>query len=155
LRAFDQWIKSRNDNPAVLIECPADLLEAPYPDDVLDHWLAAFIHEIRNADGGLYTPDSINCITAGTQCYLRCNLGTKAPNIVDRKCHRFPLKRNALDHVFRKLRSEGVGVVKKRAAVISPNQEEKLWQQKVLDLHSPQALLNSIFYYNGKFFLPP
>ena len=101
----------------------------------------------------MYTPDSVNCMIAGIQRHRRRNLGTKAPNIVDGKSHRFTLKRNTLDQVFRKLRSEGVGIVKKRAAVISPDQEEKLWQQGVLDLHSLQALLNGIFYYNGIIFL--
>ena len=64
LRAFDQWRKNRYDNPAVLFECPADLLEASYPDDVLDHRLTAFILEVRKANGGQYTPDFIelhNC----------------------------------------------------------------------------------------------
>ena len=37
--------------------CPEDLLENPVMDD-LNYWLARFVAEVRNHEGGHYTPRS-------------------------------------------------------------------------------------------------
>ena len=41
--------------------------------------------EVRKADGTHYSPDSLQCLVAGLQRYLRENLGRAAPNIVDKQ----------------------------------------------------------------------
>ena len=59
---------------------------------------------------------------------------------------------NALDRMLRALRENGIGLERKRAQVITRDIEAKLWETGVLGLHSPQSLLNSVFFYNGKIF---
>ena len=67
-----------------MFSCPSDLFKKPYPPAVLDQLLAAFIMEVRKADGTHYSPDSLQWLVAGLQRYLRENLGRAAPNIVDK-----------------------------------------------------------------------
>ena len=84
VRVFDEWVTSRNTVACNMFSCPSDLLKKPYPPAVLDQWLAAFIMEVRKADRTHYSPDSLQCLVAGVQRYLRENLGRAAPNIVDK-----------------------------------------------------------------------
>ena len=55
-----------------------------------------------------------------------------------------------IDRYFRELRELGVGAEIKHTSVISKDEESKLWESGVLGIESPQALLNAVFYYNGK-----
>ena len=151
LRAFDEWVTSRNTIACNMFSCP-DLLKNLYSPAVLDQWLAAFIMEVRKADGTHYSPDSLQCLVAGLQRYLRENLGRAAPNIVDKRNNLFPKKRNALDRQLKYLRSIGVGVVKKRAPVITHEAENMLWEKKIIGVDTPQSLLNAVFL-NGKNFV--
>ena len=153
VRVFDEWVAHRNAFPSKTLHCPADLLTRPHPPAVLDQWIAAFIMEVRKADGTHYSPDSLQCMVAGLQRHLRATLGRAAPNIVDKKNELFPLKRNALDRQLRYLRSIGVGVVKKRAPVITRDAENLLWEREIIGFNSPKALLNAIFFLNGKNFI--
>ena len=48
-----------------------------------------------------------------------------------------------------KLKSEGIGNTKRQAEPISLEEEEQLWATGQLGMHSPQALLDTIFYLIG------
>ncbi len=99
-------------------------------------------------------PTSLNGLFAGIQHHLRENLGRAAPNIINKKMTYFQKKKNALDQQLRLLRKKGIGVMKKQAPIITPEQETQLWESGVLGVHSPEALMNVMFFYNGKnFFL--
>ena len=152
VKIFDEWLLNRNSQCPVSFQCPRDLLSKPYPPAVIDQWLAAFIVEVRKSYGNYYSPTSLNGILAGIQRRLRESLGRAAPNIVDTNNTLFPKKRNALDQQLRHLRKIGVGVTKKRAPVITANQEAQLWETGTVGIHSPEALLNAMFFYNGKNF---
>ena len=67
IRVFNDWVTERNGIASSMFQCPQDLLSKPYPTAILDQWLAAFIMEVRKADGSYYTPDSLQCILAGIQ----------------------------------------------------------------------------------------
>ena len=60
----------------------------------------------------------------------------------------YPQLHNALDRVLHHLRESGIGVERKRAALITADIEAKLWEMGAI---VPQALLN-VFFYNGKNF---
>ena len=47
------------------------------------------------------------------------------------------------------LRSEGVGVVRNRAPIVTEEDKKKLWDRGIIGLDTPQSLLNAVFYYNG------
>lgn len=73
MHVFDEMVTSRNTVACNMFSYPSDLFKKPPA--VLDQWLVAFIMEVRKGDGTRYSPDSLQCLVAGLQCYLRENLG--------------------------------------------------------------------------------
>ena len=53
---------------------------------------------------------------------------------------------------MKRLQGKGLGVNTKKAEVIDEEEEEMLWSSGVLGDHSPQALLNTIFFMCCLFF---
>ena len=74
----------------------------------------------------------------------------ETPNFLDEKDVRFVGLRGTRDTVSRQLREQGVGAKVKHAAVISYEEESALWDRGVVGAHSTKALLNAVFYMNGK-----
>ena len=50
---------------------------------------------------------------------------------------------------MKRLKSAGIGARAHKAEPLTPEEEEVLWEKGVLGDHSPQALLNTVFYQNG------
>ena len=46
----------------------------------------------------------------------------------------------------------GVGAEVKHTSLISTEEENELWEKGVLGIDTPEALLNAVFYLNGKYF---
>ena len=147
---FSEWVRERNSHlgESVILECPSDLLdrcngkEYGYPYDVLDHWLAAFVSEVRQSNGKQYTAPSLNCILAGIYRHLKDKLNDRAPKILEKTSCEFPMFKNALDRQLKFLRNTGVGVERNRAKVISVEMEDQLWECGILGFSSPANLLN-------------
>jgi len=57
--------------------------------------------------------------------------------------------RSALDTEMKRLKQAGIGSDKRQPEPLSPEEEELLWKKSILGDHSPQALLNSVFFFNG------
>ena len=154
VRVFSEWVKDRNSGmPSA---CPENLLTVQHPISVLDYWLAAFILEARRQDGNYYPGNTVRNILAALFRYMKENLGVKnAPNFIDRAQREanFPRLHNALDRHLKMLRNSGIGVEINRASVITTDMENRLWELGILGTHSGQALLNAVFFYNGKNFL--
>ena len=55
-----------------------------------------------------------------------------------------------METVFQGLHREGLGTEVKHAPVISVEEEQKLWESKRLSDDSPEVLLHTVFYLNGK-----
>ena len=72
------------------------------------------------------------------------------PNFLDENDDRYAGLRGTRDVVARKLREDGVGASVKHTATISQEEEAQLWSEGVLGLSSPRALLNAVFFLNGK-----
>ena len=75
-----------------------------------------------------------------------------APNFLHRSDPAFIKLHNVCDTLFRELHSDGVGVVVKEASVITKEEENTLWSKQILGLHSPKALVHTVFFYVGKVF---
>ena len=60
--------------------------------------------------------------------------------------------RVSLDAEMKRLQSKGVGSVHKQAEPFTMEEEELLWERKILGDHSPEALLNTMIYMNGLYF---
>ena len=80
-------------------------------------------------------------------------INPQCPNIFAKKDPRFRELHNTLDGLFRKLRSEGVGSVKRSAEPFTKKEENDLWEKKIIGVHSPNSLFNAVFLFffiNGK-----
>ena len=57
--------------------------------------------------------------------------------------------RSVLDSEMKRLKSQGVGSKKRKAEPLTVEDEEFLWEKGILGDHSPQALLNAVFFQNS------
>ena len=73
-------------------------------------------------------------------------------NFIDKKDKKFKELHCICDRLYRELRKKGIGANSKRAELMTPEDEWRLWETGVLGVHSPAALLNVVFYCNGKNF---
>ena len=151
VRVFQSWREQRNKSISEL--CPEKLLEEPTVEN-LNYWLSRFVIEVRREDGKPYPPASINNILAGLYRYSRSCLptGVECPNFMNRKDACFRDLTGAVQVRYRELRTAGVGAVVKHAPVITPEEENMLWESRVIGVHTPLALLRAIFFYVGKTF---
>ena len=53
--------------------------------------------------------------------------------------------RHTLDGVMKELQGKGVGVNRKQAEPILPEEEEQMWKTRVLGAHIPQSLLDTMW----------
>ena len=141
-KVFTQWVTYRNYQPNVT-KFPPDLLEKLYPINTLDKWLAAFILEARHADGEYYPGSTLKNILAALFRVMKENLG--ASNVITflEKASQeryYPQLTSALDRQLRALRSNGIGLERKKAELITPYMEDVLWSSGVLGSHSPISL---------------
>ena len=116
----------------------------------LQYWLSRFLMEIRTKKGAEYAPNSLHHIVSGIMRHLRQNCGR--PDIDFFKDHEFADFRASLDAEMKRLQSAGVGSVRKQAEPICLEEEELLWEKKLLGDHSPDALLNTMVFMNGLYF---
>ena len=56
-----------------------------------------------------------------------------------------PLK-NCCDSLFKRLHAKGIGAKKERNPSLSGGEEDKLWDNGVLNLDSPLGLLRAVFF---------
>ena len=105
--------------------------------------------EVRKQDGKPYPLRSIHLILAGIQRYI---LETKpdAPKLFDQGNSTYRDLRRTCDSVFRQLRSDGIGADVNRTSVFTPEEEQKLWDSRILATDNPTALQRTVFFYIGK-----
>ena len=97
-------------------------------------------------DGCCYLSESLLHIVSGLMRYLRWN---GRPNIDFFQNPSFAEFRRCLDAEMKRLKASDENCRKKSAEVITKEEEERLWEMKLLGDHSPQALLDTIVYCNG------
>ncbi|XP_061193639.1 uncharacterized protein LOC133201853 [Saccostrea echinata] len=73
-------------------------------------------------------------------------------NFLDVKDARFHDFRKTLDARMKELASQGIGVSIKQADPLTPEQEDVLWEKKLLGSHTSKSYINTVFYYNCKLF---
>ena len=109
-------------------------------------WLCKFFTEVIKGDGLEYCPRSLSCLLGGLHRYVESHSphGLKL-NTGDE----FKPLHTLLDNLFRELHAKGIGAAKCQAAPITDEEESKLWESGVLGSSNPDALLKSVFFYNG------
>ena len=60
--------------------------------------------------------------------------------------------RSSLDAELKRLQASGVGSVRKQAEPLTLEEEELLWEKRLLGDHSPEASLNTMVFVNGLYF---
>lgn len=76
-----------------------------------------------------------------------------APNFLDQKDGTFKKLHGTMDNHFHSLRQLGVGAKVNHAKIITSEEEDLMWERGVMGTNAPLALLQAVFYYNGKKFL--
>ena len=148
---FNRWAAERkatelDDLTLNLPKNSAELLTAN--EKSIDYWLSKFIYETRKTDGNRFPGTSLGQITAGINSYLKEN-GRKINLFTDEAFEHF---RGTLDLACKESARHGVGLFKKQAEVISPSEEERMWNIGCLGSDSPQQLLDTLVYLNGLHF---
>lgn len=113
--------------------------------DELNFTLCMFVKEAKKQNGEPYAADSVLYLTYGIQEYLFEN-GRADSIFTDQYYEPFT---SALHEVVQnfKLPTNELGYYVTRI------EEEHLWEARQLGVHSPQVLLNTLLYYNTKYFM--
>lgn len=115
----------------------------------LQHWLCAFVLEIRKKDGNPFPPNTIHHVCCGIMRYLRIN---GMPEIDFFRNEGFSRFRQVLDSEMKRLQVAGIGTMQRKAEPITFEEEEILWQKGILGGSTPQSLLDTMLYMNGLYF---
>ncbi|XP_063169692.1 zinc finger MYM-type protein 3 [Candoia aspera] len=110
----------------------------------LNYGLAQFVKEITRPNGERYEPDSIYYLCLGIQQYLLEN--NRMVNIFT------DLYYLTFVQELNKMLSGWQPTVLPNSAVFSRVEEEHLWECKQLGVYSPFVLLNTLMFFNTKFF---
>ena len=149
VKVFEQWRVQRNattDDDGKL--CPSNVLDCPKASE-LNYWLSRFVVEARREDGNPYPARTLSNLVAGL--YRHCRESDAAcPNFMNRKDPAFKELNGAIQVRSRELREVGVGAVVKHASVISAEEENALWESKVIGDHNPLALQRAVFFMSEK-----
>ena len=122
---------------------PNDLLKLK--NDELNYLLADFMHEVRKPTGEIYAPESLYYLCLGIQHYLQ-EKGRLENIFLDYNL--FDSFQAALNDVALKYQIR----INADGLIISRIEEEILWESKQLGAYSPFVLLNTILFFNTKYF---
>ncbi|XP_068000495.1 zinc finger MYM-type protein 2 isoform X2 [Melanerpes formicivorus] len=152
VNAWKHWVKSRClDEELPELEELKSTKSVKLKEDLLSHTsaelnygLTHFVNEIRRPNGESYAPDSIYYLCLGIQEYLYGS--NRKDNIfIDPIYQTFEQELNKI------LRSWQPSILPD-GSIFSRVEEDYLWRIKQLGSHSPVALLNTLFYFNTKYF---
>ncbi|KAJ7426529.1 zinc finger MYM-type containing 2 [Willisornis vidua] len=152
VNAWKHWVKSRClDEELPELEELKSIKSVKLKEDLLSHTsaelnygLTHFVNEIRRPNGENYAPDSIYYLCLGIQEYLYGS--NRKDNIfIDPIYQTFEQELNKI------LRSWQPSILPD-GSIFSRVEEDYLWRIKQLGSHSPVALLNTLFYFNTKYF---
>ncbi len=144
MRVWDEWAKSRRERGNAEIQ-PLATMDA----STLQHWLTYFILEVRKQNGSEYPPNTLHHLICGIMRYVRQN---GRPEVDFFKDPSFADFRLSLDAEMKRLQSNGLGSKRKQAEPLTLEEEEELWNKKVLGDHNPHALLNTVVFMAGLYF---
>ncbi|XP_011406250.1 PREDICTED: glutamine-rich protein 1-like [Amphimedon queenslandica] len=149
LNNFQEWFVQRKTSlPKYESRQPLELLLTDEPSE-LSHILSMYVKETRKVDGSEYTPKTLYLLLAGLQRQIRLNKG-RASSINIFSDPLLDSFYNVCDHEFQRLRLVGIGAKVSHIEPLSKDDENSLWESKVLCLSTPNGLLNCVFIYNGK-----
>ncbi|XP_038657095.1 zinc finger MYM-type protein 4-like isoform X2 [Scyliorhinus canicula] len=151
VKAWKTWVQFRNDKGDPTEELRFGSRPIKLKEDILSctaaelsYGLCQFIREVRRPNGNTYEPDSIFYLCLGIQQYIFEN--SRIDNIFT-------------DLYYTKFTSELTKALKVWQPQLLPNgqlfcriEEEHLWECKQLGAYSPTVLLNTLLFFNTKYF---
>ncbi|GBL96599.1 Zinc finger MYM-type protein 4 [Araneus ventricosus] len=149
INAWRQWILEKNAHmekgsysSRKLKYFKTDILQlAP---EELNYYLSQFVREIRRPTGERYTAGALFYLVLGLQLYLHEN--GRIDNIFADECYN-----SFTDHFHQILMDYETRAIAQEVPW-SRIEEEFLWDSRQLGAHSPQVLLNTLIYFNTKYF---
>ncbi|XP_038277825.1 zinc finger MYM-type protein 2 isoform X8 [Dermochelys coriacea] len=152
VNAWKHWVKTRSlDEDLPVLEELKSTKSVKLKEDLLLHTvaelnygLARFVNEIRRPNGENYTPDSIYYLCLGIQEYLYGN--NRKDNIFINPSYQ------TFEQELNKILKSWQPSILPDGSIFSRVEEDYLWRIKQLGSHSPFALLNTLFYFNTKYF---
>ena len=149
---FESWRNAYNLHKTTET-CPPDILENVSDPKELSKWLSAFVIGTRTTEGKEYVPRTIIMLLAGLHRFVvERNPYSEYLNFMNKKDPSFRGLWSTCDRLFRQLRGKGIGSKPKTTTLISSEDEDILWEKGILGSETPKALLNAVFYLNGKNF---
>ena len=140
VRLWNQWKQYRN-GTTTNEKVPEEL--TVMGKESVQYWLSRFILEVRKKDGSEYPANSLHHICCGLMRHLRQN---RQPEVDFFKDPTFSDFRATLDSEMKRIQSKGIGSKKRQAEPLTVEEEELLWKSGQLGHHSPQALVDTIFF---------
>ncbi|KAM7179867.1 zinc finger MYM-type protein 2 isoform 1-T5 [Macrochelys suwanniensis] len=152
VNAWKHWVKTRSlDEDLPVLEELKSTKSVKLKEDLLSHTvaelnygLACFVNEIRRPNGENYTPDSIYYLCLGIQEYLYGS--NRKDNIFINPSYQ------TFEQELNKILKSWQPSILPDGSIFSRVEEDYLWRIKQLGSHTPFALLNTLFYFNTKYF---
>jgi len=147
LKTWNEWRKkywAENGGPSIVLKDFDEMFACD-----LDYLLQDFIISARKENKEPYPPASLRSIISGIMAYFRHQFSRTWDFFKDKE---FSESRKVLDAKMRELTRHGVGINKRKAAPISMNTENEMWDQGILGDDDPKKLMNTILYLLGVHF---
>ncbi|XP_043915267.1 zinc finger MYM-type protein 4 isoform X3 [Protopterus annectens] len=149
VNAWKNWVQWRNSNGeledlklgARSLKIKEDILSCTFAE--ISYGMYHFIQEVRRPNGEMYEPDSIFYLCLGIQQYLFEN--GRIDNVFTDPCSKFVVE-------LTKLLKSWKPAILPDGHLFSRVEEEHLWDCKQLGAYSPIVLLNTLLFFNTKFF---
>ena len=127
----------------------ADIPPENLPPEILDNLISKFIMTIKKRNGEEYEPVSLRSFFSSFQ---RHNLLHKNYNINILTDPRFSKARKTLSAKQKSLKRDGKGNTPNKAAGLTEEEIDTLYQQGVMGLTNPEAMLNTLWFNNTTHF---
>lgn len=144
MRIFRLWLQEWKVRLDDTLKVYKDVEE--FDENDLNYCMKFFIAELRNQKGEFYPPRTMKEIVAMIQHYFQNSLSRTWSIFVDKEFHE---TRNILDAQMKRVAALGTVKAKKRAASISFDDEEDLWQKGILGDETPRKLMDTLIYLLG------
>ena len=150
VRAFETWRSNREK-----IACHNESVRSfttrleNMSADELNESMPHFLFEVKKQDGQEYPANSLHGLVCGIQRYLKTQCGKNFHFFNNDLFHKL---RTSLDAVMKERSAAGIGLICKRAEVITMDEENQMWESNILGEENGKQLVETLVYLFGLHF---